>query len=358
MAEYVDKSQITLENIDKILAMTNSFEEGMGGPRGPISAVSPELLFINYISHGEVDKAVALFEDEKQFNHEKSAIDAPTGRYEGLAEIRYFAENWKKYVLAEFAWVTPLLQTVGGGRSCTELVVNFKIAGRDKILKVPMAVVGDIRPHNKLEEVRIYFYYAWFPGTIPYRPRQWKPLYDAAADHNQLIGAVKEYFETLQSPELPFDRWTKVFGKEMQHAGYRPMDDAGTPEHVKEEMAEGVSGFLRMFKKSLGVMPYHNVLRVMHSIEDGRTGVIEWISIGMPEEWRLENLAKLEEKFKDDPEAGSLGFRIPCEWDARSWQSGFAAYEKDEDGLIIALRICDYYGAEYSIDLKDTPIRN
>lgn len=343
--------------MDKILAFVTSFEDGMGGVRGPISAVSPELLFMNYICSGETDKALALFDDEKQFNHEKSAIDAPTGRYEGIDEIGYFAGMWKKYVLAEFAWVTPLLQTQSGGRSCTELVVNFKIKGRDKILKVPMAVVGDIRPHNRLEELRIYFYYAWFPGTIPYRPRQWKPLYDAAADHSQLIGAVKEYFETLQSPDLPFERWSKVFGPRMQHAGYRPLDDIGTPEHVKEDMAKGVEGFLNMFKTSLGVMPYHNVLRVMHSIEDGRTGVIEWISVGMPEQFRLDNLDRLNEKFKDDPDAGRLGFKIPCEWDARSWQSGFAAYEKDEDGYIIALRICDYYGAEYSIDLKDTPVR-
>ena len=344
MIEYLDRSQITLENIDKKLEFENDFENSIGGIHRTILYTSPEVLFMSYICHGETDKAVALFEDTKLFNGEKSAIDAPMGRYEGLQDIRFFAEGWLDFVLAEHAWITPLVQTRSGGRSVTEMVVNFKIREREKILKIPMAVVADIRPHNMIEELRIYFYWNWMPGLIPYRPRQWKPQHQTEADHNQLLGAVKQYFSKLMDPDLPFDDWKKVISPRFRSGGnYRPSNDPMAPTPAVVADAAGLPGneaFAKIFKDSLGVMPFWNVLRIIHSIDDGITGCMEWISLPQPQDYALEH-----------------GYKPYVDWDARSWQSGFSAYERDEDGLLVSVRICDYYGTEYGMELKDIPFR-
>jgi len=344
MIEYLDRSQITLENIDKKLEFENHFEEEIGGIHRSILYTSPEVLFMSYICNREIEKAVALFEDEKLFNHEKSVIDAPMGRYEGLDDIRFFASGWLDFVLAEHAWISPLVQTQSGGRSCTEMVVNFKIREREKILKIPMAVVCDMRPHNKMEELRIYFYWNWMPGLIPYRPRQWKPEHPTAADHNQLLGALKQYFSKLMDPEMPFDSWKTVISPNFKSGGnYRPENDpmAPTPPAVSEaaELPDN-EAFAKIFELSLGTMPFWNVLRIIHSIDDGITGCMEWISLPQPQEYALEH-----------------GYKPYVNWDARSWQSGFSVYERDENGLLVSVRICDYYGTEYNMDLKDIPFR-
>ena len=77
MVEYLDRSQITLENIDRKLEFENDFENSIGGIHRSILYTSPEVLFMSFICNRETDKAVRLFEDTKLFNGEKSAIDAP-----------------------------------------------------------------------------------------------------------------------------------------------------------------------------------------------------------------------------------------------------------------------------------------
>lgn len=338
MTEYVDRSKITYENLDVILGYENHFEKEMGGVRGPILYDSPELLFLHYLSCGEKEKALNLFEEYKLVGNEKSAIDAPMGRYEGLADIEYFFDSWLGFVLAERAWISPVLQTRSGNRSATEMVLNFKIKDRDKILRFPAFVIGDIRPGGKLDELRIYFFCKWMPGIPPYRPRQWKPQYDDIADHNQLTGMVREYFDSLHDPTLPFDRFEKVFNEDIHGAGYGAAGVDGMPKEIAEKLSSlsGKDRFTYPFKVSMGTMPFWNLLRIVHSIDDGRTCVCEWISI------------------PGDPEyAKAYGFDKPCPWDERSWQSGCSAYERGPDGKLIRISICDYYGSEYGQELED-----
>jgi hypothetical protein len=72
------------------------------------------------------------------------------------------------------------------------------------------------------------------------------------------------------------------------------------------------------------------VLRIEHVIDDGITGAVEWISCPTPPE------DCAGEKYR------------PCQWDVHSWQSGFAAYERNpKNGKIWCVRICDYYDYEY-----------
>ena len=104
--------------LPEIFEFKNRFYETYHDPQKKINANSPELVLLNRICEGDVDGAVAMFEEKQQFDGEKSAIDAPQGRFEGLDGIRSFAENWLSYAQADSSYVVPVVQTRSGGRSC------------------------------------------------------------------------------------------------------------------------------------------------------------------------------------------------------------------------------------------------
>ena len=95
-------------------------------PKHTILANSPELRFISAVCSGLPDEAVSLFRDQKLFGKVPPVVDAPYGRFEGLAEIHKFAENWLKVFHAESASITHVIQTRANGRSVTELAVNLQ----------------------------------------------------------------------------------------------------------------------------------------------------------------------------------------------------------------------------------------
>ena len=52
-------------------------------PQKGIVYDSPELLLMEYISENNTDKAMALFQDKRQFSDDPPAVDTPYGRFEG-----------------------------------------------------------------------------------------------------------------------------------------------------------------------------------------------------------------------------------------------------------------------------------
>ena len=131
-----------------------------------ILANSPELKFVNALCSGLVDEAVGYFR-EKAVWKSSSGCRCTYGRFEGLSEIRKFAEGWLDTFNAQSASVLPVVQTRANGRSVSEVVINFVVDGQ--INQVPMFVVGDLRTPDTLDEVRMYCHFTYVPGLTAYR---------------------------------------------------------------------------------------------------------------------------------------------------------------------------------------------
>ena len=122
-------------------------------PQKGIMEDSPELLLMKRIADNDPAGAAALFPDRRQFSEVPPAVDTPYGRFEGKEQIRVFAEGFVSRFDAEGLTVLPKFQTRSGGRSVTEMVLNFEVDGM--IDQVPMFVVADLGSRGTLEEVRL-----------------------------------------------------------------------------------------------------------------------------------------------------------------------------------------------------------
>ena len=290
-------------------------------PARPILASSPELVLVNAVSAGRTEDACALFGDEKQFGG-KSVIDAPWGRFEGAQGVRAFAETWLSTFEARHAEVIPVFQTRSGGRSCTELVVNFEVDGQ--IDQVPMFVIGDLRGRRMLDEVRIYCYYTLIPGQTPYR----KPLFPSAhlemGEPMLLTGAVREYYEALHhTPNADVERILNCCADRVAFGGYGyPLEDH--PVNVLDK-----DGLREAYERMASYIPSCVGMRYETLIDDGVTGVIEWVHLITDE--------------------GASRLNRIC-------TSGIAAYERNDQGLLCSIRICDYAYREHLIDWSKTPV--
>ena len=134
-------------------------------PQKGIVYDSPELLLMKCIAENNPDGAAALFRDRRQFTETLPAVDAPYGRFEGKEQIRAFAEGFIRRFEAEGLSIVPKFQTRSGGRSVTEMVLNFEVNGM--IDQVPMFVVADLGSRGKLEEVRLYCHSTFVPHLTP-----------------------------------------------------------------------------------------------------------------------------------------------------------------------------------------------
>ena len=56
-------------------------------------------------------------------------MDAPYGRFAGKAQVHSFAEGFLRRFGADAMTVLPMFQTRSGGRSVTEMVLNFEVGG-------------------------------------------------------------------------------------------------------------------------------------------------------------------------------------------------------------------------------------
>ena len=90
---------------------------------------SPELLLMKYISENNMDAAMALFRDKRQFSDAPPAVDTPYGRFGGKEQICTFAKGFITRFEADGLDIVPKFQTRSGGRSVTEMVLNFEVSG-------------------------------------------------------------------------------------------------------------------------------------------------------------------------------------------------------------------------------------
>lgn len=303
---------------------TCSLERLYSGLHHPIVETSPELKFIYAICNQDFETVLGLFGEKKLFGNVPSAVDAPYGRFEGLAGIRRFLEGWLSAFQAQRAFVTPVIQTRANGRSVTELVVNFVAA--DEIKQVPMFVVGDLRTPDTLDEVRLYCHHTYVPGLQAYRKPIFKTAHLEMGDPGLLTGAVREYYEALHHvPCVDVERILACMSPNCKFGGYEPAD----AQRTAAEAPETPETLRTKFESMAQYIPRCVGMRYETIIDDGVTCVIEWVHIV--------SKAGQEER-------------------ARVALSGISAYERGKDGLLCAIRISDYAGYERTIDWTKTSI--
>ena len=287
-------------------------------PQKGIVYDSPELLMMRYISENNMDGVMALFREKRQFLEAPPAVDTPYGRFEGKEQIRSFAEGFVARFGAEALEIIPKFQTRSGGRSVTEMVLNFAVDGM--IDQVPMFVVADLGSRGTLEEVRLYCHASFVPGLTPFR----KPLFPSAhlemGDPGLMTGAVKEYYAALHHvPGVDVDRIVACMHPDCVFGGYGRYEGK-TPEKGPEAMR-------RIYTNMASYIPSGVGMRYETLIDDGVTGVIEWVHVVTD---------------KGHEELGRIAM------------SGIAAYMRGEDGRLISIRISDYAWMEKEIRWEET----
>lgn len=280
---------------------------------------SAELKLMRYLCAGQAEDACALLGNQKQFGG-LPVVDAPYGRFEGAAEILAFAKGWLSVFHATSATVEPIVQTRGGGRSVSEVNVNFVVDG--EVNQVPMFVVGDLRAHGLLDEVRIYCNFSRVPGLTPYR----KPIFRSAhlemGDPGLLTGAMREYYEALHRVDgVDVERILRATSRHCTFGGYEALGVAPHPSDPES--------LRQSYERMATYIPMWVGMRYETMIDDGITSVIEWVHI-------------VTDRGVEE------GNRVCL--------SGISAYSRDEDGLLCSIRICDYAGYERQIDWQKTPL--
>lgn len=298
-----------------------SLERLHARPERVIRLDSPEVRFMQAACGGDTESAVACFRERKLFGHAPSAVDAPYGRFEGLDGIRAFTQGWLSTFHAQGADMVPVIQTRANGRSITEAVIRFVVDG--EINEVPMFIVGDLRTADSLDEVRLYCHCSYVPGQTAYRKPMFRSAHLEMGDPGLLTGAMREYYEALHHvPGTDVDRIMSVMGEGCLFGGYEPAGAAVQDDHSPESLRRTFEGMNRYIPRCVG-MRYETLT------DDNTTAIIEWVHVVSRQ--GQEELSRIA-------------------------ISGISAYERGPDGLLCAIRICDYAGLERTIDWTKTPI--
>ena len=287
-------------------------------PQKGIMYDSPELLLMKSIAEDDTDRALKLFRSRRQFSDVPPAVDVPYGRFEGMEQIRAFAEGFTDRFEATGLTVVPKFQTRGGGRSVTEMVLNFEVDGM--INQVPMFVVADLGSNGTLEEVRMYTHSSFVPHLTPYRKPIFTPAHLEMGDPGLLTGAVREYYTALHHmPQVDVERILRCMHPDCVFGGYAL--------YCGQEAEKGTEALRRVYTGMASYIPAKVGMRYETLIDDGITGVIEWVHV-ISDQGRYE-----------------LG-RIPM--------GGIAAYMRGGDGRLVSIRISDYAWMEKEIDWSQT----
>ena len=283
-------------------------------PQEGIRYDSPELLLMKRIAENDLQGVLDLFPEKRQFSELPPAVDTPYGRFEGKERIRAFAEGFITRFEADGLSILPKFQTRSGGRSVTEMVLNFEVDGM--IDQTPMFVVADLGSRNTLEEVRMYCHSSFVPHLTPYRKPMFFPAHLEMGDPGLMTGAVREYYTALHHvPRVDVDRIVRCMHPDCVFGGYALW--------TGREPEKGLDAMRRVYTRMASYIPEKVGMRYETLIDDGVTGVIEWVHV----------IA--------DPGRQDLG---------RIAMSGIAAYMRGEDGRLISIRISDYAGMEKQID--------
>ncbi len=287
-------------------------------PQQGIRYDSPELLLMKRISENNMDGAMALFRDRRQFSENPPAVDTPYGRFEGKEQIRDFALGFVSRFEANGVSILPKFQTRSGGRSVTEMVLNFEVGGM--INQVPMFVVADLGSRGTLEEVRLYCHSSFVPNLTPYRKPMFIPAHLEMGDPGLMTGAVREYYTALHHmPGVDVERILRCMHPDCVFGGYGL--------YRGQEPEKGMEALRRVYTGMASYIPEKVGMRYETLIDDGVTGVIEWVHV-------------ISDRGRKE-----LG---------RIAMSGIAAYMRGEDGRLISIRISDYAWMEKEIDWQQT----
>lgn len=281
---------------------------------------SPELLLMQYIAENKTDEAIALFRDTRQFSDAPPAVDAPYGRFEGKDQILSFVKGFVSRFDAAALRILPKFQTRSGGRSVTEMVLNFEVNGM--IDQVPMFVVADLGSRGTLEEVRLYCHSSFVPRLTPYRKPLFTPAHLEMGDPGLMTGAVREYYTALHHvPQVDVERILRCMHPDCVFGGYGL--------YRGQEPEKGREALRRVYTGMASYIPLKVGMRYETLIDDGITGVIEWVHV-------------ISDQGREE-----LG---------RIAMSGIAAYMRGEDGRLVSIRICDYAWMEKEIDWRQAGV--
>ena len=239
-------------------------------PQKGIMQDSPELLLMKRIAENDPAGAAELFPDRRQFSDTPPAVDTPYGRYEGKAQIRAFAEGFIARFEADGLEIVPKFQTRSGGRSVTEMVLNFEVDGM--IDQVPMFVVADLGCRGTLEEVRFYTHSSFIPHLTPYRKPLFTPAHLEMGDPGLMTGAVREYYTALHHmPRVDVERILRSMHPDCVFGGYAL--------YRGQEPEKGMEALRRVYTGMASYIPEKVGMRYETLIDDGVTGVIEWVHV-------------------------------------------------------------------------------
>ena len=216
-------------------------------PQKGIMQDSPELLLMKRIAENDPAGAAELFPDRRQFSDTPPAVDTPYGRYEGKGQIRAFAEGFIARFEADGLEIVPKFQTRSGGRSVTEMVLNFEVDGM--IDQVPMFVVADLGCRETLEEVRFYTHSSFIPHLTPYRKPLFTPAHLEMGDPGLMTGAVREYYTALHHmPRVDVERILRSMHPDCVFGGYA-LYRGQEPEKGMEALRRATRGWRPISRK-------------------------------------------------------------------------------------------------------------
>lgn len=280
----------------------------------PINENSPELKFLRHVCAGGT--SVEDYFVDKTASGETVSLYTPADRYDGFDGIRDFANLFVKQLNATSAEVHPAIQTIAGGRAVCEVEIWFDIPGEEEIYKVPLSIFGDLGPDNKLEGARIYYFFKWIPGTPAYNRPIFRPAHNAPTPSFLLTGIMKHYYEQLHNFHAPTALTTilAMTPDVVRFSGYYP--DEIKPVALSRTAMEP------KYVRITGNIPKEHYIRFETITDDGKNCLVEWVSIVRKE--------------------GLMAGRVS--------QSAMAAYERNDKGELVSIRICDNLGFECEID--------
>ncbi len=289
---------------------------------GPAVTDSPEYLFWDALLTGDGQKARSLFREKKMYWDVPCAVDAPYGRFEGLDAVGEFAESFLSKFNASSAVYHPKFRTVANGRVALEGYVDFTVDGQ--IDQVPFFLVADYRTPKLLEEVRLYTHFTFVPGLTPYRAPIFPTAHLEMGDPGLLTGPMRAYYEALHhAPLCSAKAIHRCFAPDCRVGGYDPWSAPLRTPETNPEISENFAKNLETYIPACVGMRYETI------VDDGRTCVIEWVHI-------VSRRGQTERN--------------------RVAMSGVSAYERDDEGRLCSVRICDYAGHEGEIDWDSLPL--
>lgn len=282
---------------------------------------APEIRFIRSISTGTC--TAEDFFNPMTVYKDAVYVDAPNGRFTGLEEIGRFVDRWLEDFEASKAEVYPVIQTVSGGRSVTEMEVWFHLKDTGDVKRVPMTVFADLVSGGKMEGMRIYYFFKFLPGAVAYRTPVFRPRVKKPAEPALMTGVMRYYYEQLHNfrSDEALENIMGMLTKDCRYGGYRPDED--------EPLAVGKKEVRVHYEDICSNVPSKNYIRFETIIDDGMRMAAEWTSI-VTREGQL---------------AGKMTF---C---------GCAVYDRDptETGKLRSIRINDNAGYDFGIDLNSIP---